>query len=207
MNYFEGGKIQQKIKDKMSDSLLKKQFAERDIQRLRNLVKGKHGDKITVGVGYTKEQVSDHIEGDIWEQDGRKWTIRNGVRENITKLDKFKKAAVPLFCPTCKTVMESQLDPHYFKAYGSCLNCRTKFETKLKLEGKWESYTNNLHNIEIDNTIEEYKSFMEDALSESNNNFITEAGDVQKWVGGIDKNRATEAMEETIKYLNSLKKS
>jgi hypothetical protein len=96
MNYSEGGKIQQKIKNKMSDSLLKKQFAERDIQRLRNLVKGKHGDKITVGVGYTKEQINEHIEGDIWEQDGRKWTIRNGVRENITKLDKFKKAPVPL---------------------------------------------------------------------------------------------------------------
>ena len=30
----------------MSDSVLKKQFAERDIQRIRNLVKGKSGDRV-----------------------------------------------------------------------------------------------------------------------------------------------------------------
>jgi hypothetical protein len=29
---------------------------------------------------------------------------------------------------------------------------------------------------------------------------------VQKWVGGIDKDRALKAMEESINYLNSLKK-
>jgi transcription elongation factor Elf1 len=190
----------------MADSVLKKQFQERDIQRLRNLVKGKHGDRVTVGVGYTKEQTGDHNEGDTWEENGRKWTIRDGIKENITKLDKFKKAAVPLFCPSCKSVMESQLDPHYFKAYGSCLNCRTQFETKLKLEGKWEAYLIDMHNKEIDQTIEEYKSYIEDTLSESNNNYVTEDGDVQKWVGGIDKVRAMAAMEETINYLNSLKK-
>ncbi len=47
---------------------------------------------------------------------------------------------------------------------------------------------------------------MNNKLSESNNSFVTEAGDVQKWVGGIDKDRALKAMEESINYLNSLKK-
>jgi uncharacterized protein (DUF1330 family) len=86
------------------------------------------------------------------------------------------------------------------------LDCRAKFETKLKLEGKWEAYLIDMHNKEIDQTIEEYKSYIEDTLSESNNNYVTEDGDVQKWVGGIDKVRAMAAMEETINYLNSLKK-
>ena len=47
---------------------------------------------------------------------------------------------------------------------------------------------------------------MENALSEKNNSFITEAGDIEKWVGGIDKNRAKQAMKETIEYLENLKK-
>ena len=55
-------------------------------------------------------------------------------------------------------------------------------------------------------TIEEYKGFMEAALNESNNSFVTEAGDVQKWVGGIDKKRALKTLEDGINYLNSLKK-
>ncbi len=36
--------------------MLKKQFKERDVQRLRNLVTKKYGDKTTQGIGYTKVQ-------------------------------------------------------------------------------------------------------------------------------------------------------
>ena len=65
---------------------------------------------------------------------------------------------------------------------------------------------NQTFNKEIDLHVEDYKSFIDNKLSESNNSFVTEAGDVQKWVGGIDKDRALKAMEESINYLNSLKK-
>ena len=47
---------------------------------------------------------------------------------------------------------------------------------------------------------------MQDALSESNEGYITEAGDIQKWVGGADKERVEQAMRESIEYLNSLKR-
>jgi len=190
----------------MSDSLLKKTFQKKDVERIRNLVKGKSGDRITSGVGYNKSSVEDHKEGDVWKSNGKTWTIRDGIKENVTKLDKFKKAAVPLFCPSCKQVMDKQLDPFYYKSYGTCVDCRTNFETKLKLENKWELYTDDLFNKEIDKQIEEYKGYMENALSENNNSFITEAGDIEKWVGGIDKDRVKKSMEETIKYLKNLKK-
>ena len=104
----------------MSNNVLKKQFSEKDIQRVRNLVKGKSGERITHGIGYSKD-VEDHVEGDIWEENHRKWTIKDGIKQNITKMDKFKKTSVPLFCPSCKHVMDKQLDPFYFKSYGSCL--------------------------------------------------------------------------------------
>ncbi len=186
-------------------SVLKKQFAERDVQRIRNLVKGKSGERTTHGAGYTKSE-EDHVEGDVWTEDGKKWTIRDGIRENITKLDKFKKVAVPLFCPSCKQVMDKQLDPNYYKSYGTCLDCRTEFETKLKLEGKWDDYVTEAYNQEIDGYISDYKAYMQDALSESNEGYVTEAGDIQKWVGGIDKDRVAQSMQESIEYLNSLKR-
>ena len=101
--------------------------------------------------------------------------------------------------------MDKQLDIHYFKSYGECLDCRATTETQLKISGKWENYVNQTFNKEIDLHVEDYKSFIDNKLSESNNSFVTEAGDVQKWVGGIDKDRALKAMEESINYLNSLK--
>lgn len=190
----------------MSDSVLKKQFQKRDVDRLRNLVAGKHGNRTTVGIGYNGEVQEEHQEGDVWQQGGKTWTIKDGLKENVTKLDKFKSISIPLFCPKCKNVMDKQLDPHYYKSHGACLDCITKLETKLKLEGKWEDHANSIRNQEIDRTIEEYKGFMEAALNESNNSFVTEAGDVQKWVGGIDKKRALKTLEDGINYLNSLKK-
>jgi hypothetical protein len=189
----------------MQDSVLKKQFAEKDIQRIRNLVKGKNGDRITHGIGYTQE-TTDYTEGDIWVEDNRTWTIKDGIKQNITKLDKFKKVSTPLFCPSCKQVMDKQLDPHYYKSYGCCLDCRTKFETKLKIEGKWEDYIKETYNKEIDQLIEEYKVFHKERLEDSNLGTVTESGDVEKWVGSINKERANEALQETINYLENLKK-
>ena len=43
-------------------------------------------------------------------------------------------------------------------------------------------------------------------MNESNDSFITEAGEVEKWDGGINKERAEEALREGIEYLKSLKK-
>jgi hypothetical protein len=189
----------------MKDNVLKKEFNKKDVKRLRNLVKGKAGERTGTGIGYTKK-VEFHKEGDIWEENNRKWTIRDGIKENITKLDKFKKAAVPLFCPKCNTIMNKQLDSNYYKAHGKCLDCTAKFETELKLDGTWEDHTKKTHNKEIDKLIEEYKSFMNEKLNESNDGFVTESGEVEKWIGGVNQARAEEALEEGIKYLENMKK-
>ena len=68
----------------MPDNVLKKEFQQKDVQRLRNLMQGKYGEKTIVGTGYTKKQEF-YEEGDIWEADGRSWTIKNGIKQNITK--------------------------------------------------------------------------------------------------------------------------
>ena len=39
-----------------------------------------------VGSGYEKVKQK-HTEGETWIEDGRTWTIKNGLRQNVTKLD------------------------------------------------------------------------------------------------------------------------
>jgi len=190
----------------MKDSVLKKEFQKRDVERLRNLVKGKHGDRTTMGIGYNGEVKENYKEGDVWEEKGKTWTIRDGIKENITKLDKVKKAVIPLFCPKCKHVMDKQLDPFYFKSYGECLDCRAKTETQMKIAGTWDEYRIKTFNAEIDQQIQEYKNWFETVLSDTANGYVSENGEVQKWVGGIDKERAQQSLDEVIKYFNSLKK-
>ena len=189
----------------MSDNVLKKQFAEKDIQRVRNLVKGKNGERITYGIGYTQE-IEEHTEGETWVENNRTWIIKDGIKQNITKMDKFKKVTVPIFCPSCKSVMDKQLDPHYYKSYGTCVDCRCTFETKHKIAGTWEDYIKNTYNAEIDQAIEEYKIFYKEKLEESNNGTVTESGEVETWIGSINKERAEESFNEVIEYLQNLKK-
>lgn len=189
----------------MKDNILKKEFGKKDVTRLRNLIKGKSGEKTGSGIGYTKKQEF-HKEGDIWDEGNRKWTIKDGIKQNITKLDKFKNVSIPLFCPECSTIMNKQLDSHYYRAHRKCLDCTTKFETQLKIKGEWEDHIKETHNKEIDQLIKEYKDFMKDKLSETNEGYVTESGEVEKWVGGINLERADEALNEGIKYLESMKK-
>ena len=62
------------------DPVLKKEFAKKDVERIRNLVKGKYGEKTRESVGYSAP-AEFHNEGDVWEsRDGRKWTIIDGVK-------------------------------------------------------------------------------------------------------------------------------
>ena len=51
----------------MSESLLKKEFKQEDVQRARNLINKKFGDKTKIQSGYQKAFVK-HNEGDIWEE-------------------------------------------------------------------------------------------------------------------------------------------
>ena len=55
--------------------MLKKEFQQKDVNRMRNLISGKVTDKTAIQSGYEKHQET-HKEGDVWEEDGKKWTIK-----------------------------------------------------------------------------------------------------------------------------------
>ena len=74
-----------------NDSVLKKEFKKSDVERVRNLVKKDFTSSTKIQTGY-KKSTKRHKEGDIWQEDGKEWTIKNGIKQNITKLDSAKKA-------------------------------------------------------------------------------------------------------------------
>jgi len=124
----------------MKENQLKKEFDSKAVNRVRNLVKKDFTSKTTVGTGYSKKREK-HSEGDIWEEDGRTWTIRNGVKQNITKLDKAKKTLqVPLTCPKCGGSMKHHLAKKMYKIHGFCFECTVDMEAKLRYAGLYEQY-------------------------------------------------------------------
>jgi transcription elongation factor Elf1 len=187
------------------DNVLKKEFSKKDVTRVRNVMSGKAGERTVDGIGYTKQQIH-REEGDIWTENGREWTIKDGLRQNITRLDKVKEALMPMFCPSCNKIMKSHLDDPVYKYFRRCFNCQAKFEMDLRLEGLFDDWKKELDNSAIDLMIDGARDFLEDALTESNQGWVSEAGEVQKWRGGINKELAYKSLNETIEYLESLKK-
>ena len=187
----------------MNESTLKKEFSKRDVQRMRNLITGNSGDRTQVQTGWENKK-QDYKEGDIWEEGGKKWTIKNGVKQSITKLDKFKHIiSLPLTCPNCKKPMKA--NEYNKKAYSirsTCFDCMLQYEAKLKLEGKYEEYEKNILNSNKNASLEEFEQALDSWLEEKDT-FVSEAGDIESWQGG-DKTKIYKELKEKIAELRKI---
>ena len=116
-----------------NESLLKKEFKKSDVERVRNLVNKDFTAGTKQQSGY-KKTIKKYAEGDIWEDGGRQWTIKNGIKQNITKLDSAKKALrIPLRCPNCGGPMKHHLAKKMYKVHGFCFYpCTVEMEANLK---------------------------------------------------------------------------
>ena len=186
--------------------MLSKEFKRKDVERMRNLIKGKTGESAELQVGYRAKK-EDHKEGDIWEEGGKQWIIKDGIKQTYTKLDEIKKEAIlPLFCPNCGSLMKKRLDAKMYKIHKKCIECVSKDETKLKNEGKYEAYEKAIIANNIEDYLTDFESFFNEALNVSNNQYVSERGEVERWKGGIDKEKIKtelkDAIDETKENLN-----
>jgi hypothetical protein len=188
-----------------NESMLQKDFKQRDIQRMRNIIKKDYNAKTTTQAGYNKT-IIERKEGDIWEENGKNWTIKNGIKQTITRLDNIKKSLLlPIVCPSCsKSMANSTLNKKMWPIHKMCFDCVVVMETKLKVEGKFEEYQRNMVHSGIRTHIKEMEDLLlEIMLDNSKESFVTEAGDIEEWRGGnID---TTQIVKDLQEYIQSLK--
>lgn len=188
----------------MKETLLKKSFKEQDVQRIRNIVTKKYGASTTVGIGYQKAQQF-HKEGDVWEEDGKTWTIKNGIRTNISKLKQARDSVkIPLSCPKCGGAMNTQMNKKMYRIHGFCFDpCTVEYEASLREAGLYSQYEKRMIGGNIKEFIKDVEDWYLDILTESAN-FVTENGEIEEW-----NNNATETTEKTMsavrEYVNILK--
>ncbi len=179
--------------------MLKKEFRKRDVNRARNLITGKIGDATGTQIGYSTKQ-EDYKEGDVWTEGRKTWTIKNGIKQTISKLDAIKKEVfMPLCCPECGNVMKKRLDKPNYKLHKKCYDCVIDFEGKLRVKGEYDNYIKNLKGKNSLEILNELESTLLDAINISNEGFVSEDGVVEKWVGGIDKEKFTKEIKTAAK--------
>jgi len=102
-------------------------------QKMGKVLKKDQSLKVSMFVPHIEK----HEEGEVWEQDNRVYTIKNGIRQTISK---FRGAKNPWFCPECGKVMRGKADDRMWILRSKCHGCVVEEEAKIRLEGNWEEY-------------------------------------------------------------------
>lgn len=182
----------------MSDSLLKKEFREKDVQRMRNIVQKKYGASTSKQIGYNKK-TEDYSEGDIWEDNGKMWTIIRGIKQSYTKLDGIKKTIkIPLVCPNCKKRMKNKIDHKMYMIHDVCHDCVIETESKHKRDGTYDEYVKTFVSRNIESHIKEAEQFIVEFAESKMNSFVTEAGDIEEFEGDIKKDSIIEQWKKEL---------
>ncbi len=176
--------------------MLKKEFKRKDVNRARNLIMGNSNASTGTQIGYKKE-TKDYKEGDVWTEGRKTWTIKNGIKQTVSKLDKIRKETLmPLCCPKCGNVMKKRLDKPNYRIHKKCHDCVVEFEHKLRMKNKYNDYIKKTKTKNILTVVDEMESYLLDAINTSNSGYVSENGVVEKWVGGINKKELTSKVKE-----------
>ena len=191
--------------------MLKKEFKRKDVDRASNLLMGKSGASSETQVGYKKKRI-EYKEGDVWVENKKTWTIKDGIKQTISKMDAIKKEIfMPLCCPKCSKVMKKRLDKPNYKVHKMCFDCVVDYEHKLRIKGEYDDYVKKLRLKNRLTEIDEIENMFLELANQSNEGFISEHGEVERWKGGIDKEKisaditqaAQEARENIQKELTN----
>lgn len=151
----------------------------------------------------TGKKYEKHIEGDVWEEQGKQWTIKNGLKRTVNSMDKQRKEQlIPLACPTCGKVMKNHyLDEKMWAIHKTCFDCVIDMEHAIMKSGKWADYQKHKVVANADAFIKDVESFMDDyADSSVSSGHVTEDGLVEKWKDA-DKKHIKQIKETTIRHL------
>ena len=131
-----------------------------------------------------KNKYIERNEGDQWEEKGRTWTIKNGIKKTVTKMDQARKRILtPLACPECAKSMKHRLDKKFWKTHETCFDCVVEMEHEIKGLGKWDEYQKRKMNANAKSFLQEIRASLgEYAENSANNTTVSEGGKIEKWV-------------------------
>ncbi len=189
----------------MSESYLKKEINNADLQRVRNLITKQFTNGTQIQGGYVKKSIPRN-EGDIWAENNKKFTIKNGIKINITSTDDVRASViVPLFCPKCSSIMKHENDKKMYGIYGHCFSCQIKEETEMKINGTYVEFEKSKLRQNLISIADEIEEELVDMVHNPISSYVTEAGDSENWVGDVNNEEAIAKVKEIAKKLRNVK--
>jgi hypothetical protein len=153
----------------------------------------------------TRKKFVEYKEGDIWEEGGKTWTIKNGIKRTATKMDDArKKILMPLACPDCGKAMKSHMDKKFWVINQTCFDCLVWHEHEIRTMGKWEEYERAKVSANAKAFLKDVKEGLQNYAEQSmENKHVSEKGVIEKWQGP-DKKVIEEYIDKEISHLETI---
>jgi hypothetical protein len=189
----------------MSETQLNKEFEKKISNECVILFRVILQNATRIQTGYTKKHI-ERNEGDIWEENGKTWTINNGLKQTVTKHDKLRELVkMPFKCPECERAMKAnKLNKKMWVIHKKCFNCVIEYETTLKATGQYEEYAKNIMNANKNTFADDYEAAVKEYETAQPDTYVSEAGDIENWVGGKANPEIIKALKANIKQLREL---
>ena len=175
-------------------------------QRIRNILNGDVTKSTKIVAGYSKKN-EEHNDGDEWlDGDGKTWTIKNGIKQNVTKLDKIRSSInIPYVCPKCKRPMNKRLDKKFYLLRESCFDCVIEEDNTRIAEGTFKEYSKEIITKNVNSFVIDLKQELNEyANGAGSKHFISEHGEVEDWIGGKTKEELTKIYDSKLEKLDTM---
>ena len=124
------------------------------------MISGKYRERVSIG--YEGKTTNQRKEGEEWvDARGRRWTIKDGKRKQITKVPPrgFDK------CngwegSDCEKLILKTIDQETYNRMGRCRVCQVEFEADLHRKGKWNEWVADMEKKRWESILTEYEQEM-----------------------------------------------
>ena len=124
------------------------------------MVSGKYRERVSIG--YEGKTTNQRKEGEEWvDARGRRWTIKDGKRKQITKVPPrgFDK------CngwegSDCEKLILKTIDQETYNRMGRCRICQVEFEADLHRKGEWVAWRDEQEKKRWESILAEYEQEM-----------------------------------------------
>ncbi len=145
----------------------------KEVEKTKNKINSYLNNYLNKSVfSFNVSEKKEYKVGDRWiDDDGNEWEQKEGYKSKVRKVD-INDILMPVGCPKCGNIFKSSHDQKMWNLHKMCINCVAEYETKLRIEGKYEEYEKNKikENVKshINNIEEEYKEFLKNSKDEIN---------------------------------------
>ena len=131
----------------------------------------------------TEGKRPNYKEGDVWTENGKDWTIKNGLKRTVSRMDAARKQVfTPLACPKCGGSMKHSLDAKMWTYNQRCYSCTIAMEHEIITSGKWKEYERARITANAEAFVEDMEmtlnDYIQDSVSKTN---VTEDGLLESW--------------------------